>query len=319
MTSVDRFERIADLVTYGLCPLIVVVDLSYKGAKEEFKRVFELCENWWKGLHNIPWSQLLAELPGKTTRIFNLIYGDRHVSMMCIRRSIVSSLIAILLMSFVLNSIDVGGLGHTNAFVMSWQAADYAADHLHAPTVLVFALIVLANLIVDYAALLETRIVLSWIRAESAGRTLFLVLVDYAFNTLTWVFAFWGLLKIGSWLSGGPIIPTPHSIQNPIDALFFPFRVLAEWKTNHSLVPESHVPVGHIIGVFSGATYFTSLIFYAFAFVSLAIKAFRPLLDRLEGLLRWYATERSPRPLVVLSLITGAAAKLAVAIVKLSK
>jgi len=309
-------EVIAELVLKGVCPILVLLDLSYAGAKRDFDKVFEWCTTWWLTLSDLPWPTLIEELPGRITRVFEILYGERHLSFKCAFRSLLSSLLAISIMSAVINAIDMSGIGARDAASQTLDAIESVAGLLGQSGWMIGLGILLTNLVVDYVSLLETRWILSRVEPQSAPRTIVLTVIDYVLTTWLWVGAFALLIMASERLSSGATVPTPELIQGVWSAAFFPVLVTIEWFRGGSVASGQGVALGHLIALFAGSTYFTSVVFYLFATTSLALRFSRASADRLAGLLAYYVETKLPRPLTLLAVVLGVLSQALVAVLR---
>jgi len=312
--DLDLIETIANVVTYAVCPVLILVDLSFTVL--DFKGVFEFCEKWWKKLDSIPLTKVIAWLPTGVTRVFSIMYGERHLSIKCFIRSVISSLVAMLLVFLVSNGIDLSGLGANNALQHLVNAFTILGSRLSTSPWLIFAIVICSHLLIDYISLLETRFILSLVGKGGVVRTLILTILDYLASTLIWVGGFYSLVLLGNSIGGQGSVPFAK-IQHWSNVVFFPFSIAYERFSEGSIASNKGVPVGHIYGLLTYSTYFTSLVFYFFAISSISLRSVKGLRDRVVGLLRNYTQKRDPKPLTVLALFLGALSLGGVKVLKL--
>ncbi len=310
---IEKLQIISDFIIYCLCPLLVILDFSYSTL--DFDAVFKLCEKWWRTLKAIPVQKIIALLPEKVTEIFRAMYGKKHISIHCLSRSCISSILAMSIVFFLLNAFDLSGLGDNNAFEQLSRAYNVLGEKLGISPFFVFFTSLVLNLCIDYISLLETRWILSRIGKANVTRTCFLTLIDYLFTTSFWVITFYISIRIINFLIGNEAIPF-FRIDSALDIVFFPFAFASQIATTGSIANESGVPIGHIIALLSVSTYFTSIIFYIFSIATIFLRISDRLIDRLSNLLLNYSQKKVPRPLTLLGIILAAISKAAVVIVK---
>lgn len=310
----EIIEAIRDVVLYCLCPLLVILDFSYGALK--FGKVFILCEKWWESLSSLQIRRIVSLLPERITQIFVAMYGKKHFSLICIYRSIISSILAMSLVFFFLNLIDISGIGTKNVFRHIEDALVKLGARLNLSPILIFAVILLLNFIVDYFSLLETRWILSRIKKARVFRTITLSITDYICTTLIWVISFYSLVIITNSFADKEVIPFVK-MNSVIDALFFPFVFSIEYMKMGGIGSGHGIPIGHLIGLLALSTYFTSLLFYVFAFLSIVFRSAESLRVRTANVLLKYSKKRIPRPLSLLAIILGVISQGTAAIAKL--
>jgi hypothetical protein len=138
----------------------------------------------------------IEDWPGMFASVFDRVFGKKHISWRCFRRSAIVSVISVGIMSLVVTAVHGAGQG-------VW---DILSDAPLANAILFAAYVVLLNLLPDYVSLLETRLL---IRFMSAARILihplFLIL-DAAFTTLIFGIAVWlTAWMLSSLTSGEPL------------------------------------------------------------------------------------------------------------------
>lgn len=107
--------------------------------------------------------------------LFDVIYGDRHTSLKCIRRSIIISLLSLVIAIFIGNLIDNGIL----------------EDIFNEPKTLILMLI--ANVFADYVSLMETRYVLKFTSRFNGWVVAAGLLVDVIITLFIYVYLGLGL------------------------------------------------------------------------------------------------------------------------------
>jgi len=151
----------------------------------------------------------------------------------------------------------------------------------------VLAVPFILNLLVDYASLLETRFVLAHVGTTSVARTLVLTILDYIVTTLLWIVPFWLLVATTNHFYGKTVVPFVD-LRSVADILLFPFVYGIEYVVMGSIASGQGVPVGHLIGLLSFSTYFTSAVFYIFSSTTIVLRTFDALRSRVVGLLEHY-------------------------------
>jgi len=121
----------------------------------------------------------IESIPSQFALLFDRVFGERHLSWRCFKRSSVASLVAAAVSALVISPVwtrMMFGDVPLETDVLSWVAAGAAVA-------------VLINLVVDYLSLLETRLVLRYI--ESSGWLLLGLVADFVVTALIgWVV--WG-------------------------------------------------------------------------------------------------------------------------------
>jgi len=131
--------------------------------------------------------------PGQFAAVFDRIFGEKHLSWRCFRRSSMASIISVIIMSFVWVAIRPNEI---NPFVR-----DVNIVVLFAATITVS---MLANLLPDYLSLLETKIFIRWMSLSNSLFIVFMLLIlDLVITALIFIsyyaFVGWvvGLMFIG--------------------------------------------------------------------------------------------------------------------------
>ncbi len=317
--DIKKIEALSDLIFYGICPFIVLLDFSYLGLRKDMNFVFDICIKWWRSLEELPTSKIIGLLPKKITEIFNAVYGVRHFSLKCAFRSIICSILAMFFMGTIVNIVDLSGIGsHNILYYIQLTAKEIGARSGIHPVFVVF-LVIFVNLIVDYFSLLETRWVLSYAVKASAIRTIALTLIDYVFTTLLWGLGFALFVNVFNLFSGNIAIPFPDYVNSIGDIALLPLLIFLEWLNHGAIASNKGVAIGQFVLLFGGSTYFTSIIFYLFSITSLNLKVFNNLSEKAVGVLKYYSREKSPRPLILAAAILGALSKLSVALIKITR
>lgn len=306
MLDIELTNSIRDVIIFCVTPFLIVIDLSYRAL--DLRRVFSMCEEWWCTLADFDIGEVIALLPDRITRIFAAMYWSRHLSWHCLSRSVISSIFAMSCAFCLINAVDLSGLGAGNAFAQVLSACRVLGDRLEASALLVFILPFMLNLLVDYVSLLETRLVLSRVGHATVTRTVILTFIDYSITTLLWSLTFWMLISFVNLIYGSTMIPFVE-IDSPFDFLFFPFVYASEYIRDGSIASGQGVPVGHLIGIFSLSTYFTSAVFYLFSVLTVALRLFEALRRRALGLLEYYLEKQRPGPLGVVGLLLAIVAQ----------
>lgn len=314
--NLEKLAIIRDVISYCFCPLLIALDFSYSALK--FNSVFQLCEKWWRTLDSISIGMVIGQLPEKVTQIFEIMYGKNHLTWRCFYRSIISSLLAMSFVFFFLNAVDLVTQAANNAYEQIFTAYQMLGKRLGLSAFPVFCISMGLNLIVDYCSLLETRLVLSRIGKGGILRTFILTIIDYSFTTVLWVVSFFSLVKITNFVMGSDVVPFVK-IDSFLDVIFFPYIYTLEYLRVGTIARGSGIPIGHLIGLLSLSTYFTSLVFYVFSLGSIILRIFDWTRIRVADALLNYSKKKTPGPLLLLSIALGVLSQALVAILKFFK
>ena len=150
-------------------------------------------------------------LPSHFALLFDRVFGEKHWSRRCFERSIIASFAAVIVAFTVLASLNPGVL---TAFGDSGELWDLVT------TFFVYVMLsVFFNVLPDYVSLLETRIVIGYMRG-SLWRILGLVIVDgVVTNTISlasvWAVMNWFLMGMGLSLSLRDALSIPLGVGSP--------------------------------------------------------------------------------------------------------
>jgi len=142
---------------------------------EEFKKVVS------NRLKRMDFERATAGWPGAFTRLFDRLFGKRHLSWHCFLRSCIASSISVLLLTLITLTFN------QELFVM---VMEFKELFIFFPLgAFVF------NFLPDYVSLIETRYVLKWMSTHSSNWTLGALLLFDVFATFL---IFWAFGLVGS-------------------------------------------------------------------------------------------------------------------------
>lgn len=203
--------------------------------------------NWLKSLAKKSISETIIETPKWFIRAFDSIFGERHLTWRCFRRSCVASITAVFFMIIIYRLYDSS----------SWELIFFSVGGrsligLSAAIIIaLFVITLIVNLVPDYLSLLETRWILS--KAENAGimRLAMLLILDVIITG--GIFVFWSGISMYVFIRG---IMFSEGVHSSIDLFFEKVRYFTQFP----------------IGIYFYAAYFTSIWFYLFTASSLVVK-----------------------------------------------
>ena len=224
----------------------VLFSLSEKAASPDAKNAIT---RW---LKNVKLEGTPTTWPSTFASVFDSIFGKKHFSWRCFRRSCVASLIAVLVMTFIW------------AALRPLHARHQMENFVSKPGEFLVVVIVFAglNLLPDYVSLLESRYILRRMSAvqHSTGRILSLLVLDVV---LTVSIFFAALLLLGF----GFNYPFGKSAANILELYG---EGVAE-ILNHGVFLSS--PGGSLsLGIFFYTTFFTSVWVWLYAISGLVVK-----------------------------------------------
>jgi len=197
---------------------------------------------WLKSMAKRSVSQTIVESPQWFIFAFDSVFGEKHLTWRCFRRSSIASIIAVFGMSifeYFLNPI-------------AWQQY-FKSESVITGTLIVFvAILILAlilNLVPDYVSLLETRWILNKTKNAGIRKLLVLLILDV-------------ILTGGIFISGAIIFVLIINILQGLPIYLLTFRNLLD------MINWLQFPVS----IFFYAAYFTSIWFYFFTAASIITK-----------------------------------------------
>ena len=219
--------------------------------------------NW---LMNVSLSEAVSHWPEAFIETFDAVFGKRHLTFKCFRRSsIVSISLVILLM-----------LLHCTLYPESEWAQMMQSPI--GPIIVMVATLFLAivvNLLPDYISLLETRLILRYIsQTNSVKRLILFLLLDFF---LTWLifYAYLGIIALVI------LVVHPSSVK--------PYSIWEEL----SLIPET-MSLRCVIGIFWYSTFFTSIWIWLYFISTRIIRVFSRLESHMSNLISILDVEKKP-------------------------
>lgn len=222
-----------------------------------------------KWLQNIKMEGILANWPVQFISMFDGIFGERHFSWRCFRRSCIASFVSVVIVIFVLNALYSGDFKDV---VSEYDILTILFVFISAPIVL--------NFISDYFSLLETRYLIKWITIKhSFSRVITLLIFDLLVTATIW---FTWLILIG--------IPLISLDQNK--RLIEVMQDLPQdfWITiSMFIAPVRQKHIGHLLmEPLFYSSFFTSAWLWIFVLSGLVVKLINKIglsLNLLKGLL----------------------------------
>jgi hypothetical protein len=237
-------------------------------------------------------SQKLEPWPDTFARVFDRVFGEKHLTLRCFLRSSVVSFVVVF--SFLL---------------LSFFLFDKGKPHTSEPDYFVGAVVLslLSNLLPDYISLLETRLMLRFMRRTSAWRVQVpLLLVDAVITAIVAVLG----IAIGYSALGVGIVGWETG-ESPGEMFYGYRRVLAHlladpWRMMRPIFGSDPHGVGGaaVKGAYFYAAFFTSIWLWAYAGAGFLLKGAR----RLDVGFAWFNRrfDIEKKPLSSIGLVAGA-------------
>ena len=157
-----------------------VIDRILSAEKRERAAVW--AEHWWLTLDEIPVEQILRNASVRFSRLFDFIYGPQFWSLRRLGRSFLSTLFALVAMTFL--------IGPSRTFLAELRWGE--VSEMFASILLVVFLVWHLNIFVDYVSLAETRLVLT-LSYRTQFSVLVLSLFDIALTVLIFAVGWFGM------------------------------------------------------------------------------------------------------------------------------
>jgi hypothetical protein len=202
------------------------------------------------------YSKLIQKVNLLICELFDFIYDGDHYSDKRIKRSILSSIIGILVFSMLIGYSETT----QNLMIRIQGTEDYSLFVVYIVIVLLMPL--LFNFIPDYISLIETRVILDLARNKRTHTVLMLLFADLIFTTLIFIIGvtiFLVLLKFLLLMDG-----YLASILNIPDKDFFTFHFYYNliFKTEFGLVLYLTTFLTSFFWIIFVITYFLALLFH---------------------------------------------------------
>jgi hypothetical protein len=233
-------------------------------------------------------AQRVEPWPATFAKVFDRVFGERHLSWKCFIRSAVCSYIAVIVTMACLVA------AHHGLPDSSWKYT----------LVIIVAGGSVGNIIPDYISLLETRLILRWLsRSDNWLLLTTLLICDLA---VTFTLALTGAMSaeiadyaiVGWWRLGPSIWPEISGIA----ARKIQFTVLSLWLNPGSVFDLFLDPI--ILRVWLFAAFFTSIWLWLYAGAGFLLKGAR----RFDRLVAWMTAHMDieKKPLQSIGLVAGA-------------
>lgn len=129
--------------------------------------------------------------PSSFLRIFDSVFGRRHLSLRCFLRSSLVSLASVTILTMIWLSLLGVSLNEIIGPTVLWRSSYWARGAIVMPLFVALPFMLCFNLLVDYVSLLETRYVLGILAdVRSRSRTAALLTVDILATGVVWI-VFW--------------------------------------------------------------------------------------------------------------------------------
>ena len=198
-------------------------------------------------LRNLPAATMSASWPATFARVFDRIFGSRHLSWQCFLRSAVASLISIVIVTLIWAAVRPSEM-------KSFIAAESIVFVLGAP--ILSGLVV--NVVPDYASLLETRFVIGRMKNCDSRAVIAWLLFDTIASAAIFMLPYAAFIVIISYLADDTsIADSVVRILRDVPEYILPLHA----KTDS--LPD---------GVFFYSTFFTSVWVWLYAVAGFALR-----------------------------------------------
>lgn len=216
-------------------------------------------------LKNLAPESAVQSWPATFASTFDRIFGDRHVSWKCFRRSCMASTVAAFIMALVINAVNRNFVKDIVKDILDEMSKSLlrAVPGVEASiswnlgfvglfVIIAFLLLsVILNWLPDYLSLLESRYVITWMsNADSFVKLAVLLLVDLVATAVIWSVCLVPLLLV---------FDSPLSVLHDVlrGGVFF-------WKGEEA--------VYRVFGIWFYSTFFTSVWVWLYALAGFAVK-----------------------------------------------
>lgn len=209
-----------------------------------------------------------SKWPGQFIKIFDSVFGEKHLSWRCFLRSSVASYIAIFILSLV--HLSIRGIGEL--FSLNGEFDSFWILSL-------FSFGAMLNLLPDYVSLLETRYILGWIScSKSFLKTFSLLCLDLSISSLLFI--------------GGLVL---------LIYIFFLVDPTFTRSIHHELASgltdlKSGLSFEHYLGILFYSTFFTSVWIWLYVLSGLTIKIYHKAGRGFKWLNRFLDFKNKPLP-----------------------
>ncbi|MFH0780409.1 MAG: hypothetical protein V2B20_00410 [Pseudomonadota bacterium] len=251
---------------------VMEVAIHFSGIKRQWA---DRCADWWVNLQLISWPQVPA-VSQKFCDLFDAVYGANAVSAKRLFSSAISSLTSVVVIYYLL--VAILPVDYSESFILlgpfgsqvftSSHIDIYSLKHLY----LLLYCAVMVNIVPDMISLFETGFILRFSR-NGGVNTFMLFIVDLALTTLIWIA--WNIYLM-------------H---------FDP--VVAQWAESNSLWSLYSFDSSPLWITFAISTYATSLLWFAFVSIIVAIGSCKRASRRLVSIIESPVVAQLPITLIV--------------------
>ena len=266
-------------------------EVAEKGSSRQSKREMA------KKIQNFDPVKMLSGWPDICTAMFNAVFGRRHFSWKCFRRSLYSSIFFVAITAAILSILQPEAFIFWYELILMLKLSSIRV---------IFIFIFILNLLPDYLSLLKTRYIIDKMRGRDSLCIIFILLfLDFFITVIIAYLSTLSLAALAVWF-------TPQSLESQLSVYFvmieesglffgtlrfFENMFLKIFATAINIVPVilPLIPV-LILSIFFYATFFTSIWVWIFAIscivLNLAIRS--NVSVRVNRLKKYYDIENRP-------------------------
>ncbi|WP_089725733.1 hypothetical protein [Candidatus Thiosymbion oneisti] len=205
-------------------------------------------------------------------RMFDAIFGERHLSIRCFLASSVASVLSVVIISILIANIMPNEIKEAMLRAIENSYGSLIGGYL--------ILVGLVNLLPDYVSLLETRLVISIIGSSDKPSTIAVAILLDAFATLLiWLISILLFSTLLAWL-----FLEPNSWWSAIQII---------WEELLGL-SSIELPIDYLLITLAGSTYFTSVWIWLYLAGGGAVKLYYFLTSKTKLFFSFLDLERRP-------------------------
>lgn len=202
-------------------------------------------------------------------RMFDAIFGEKHLSIRCFLVSSAASVISVVIIGILMFSI-----------VPNEIKEELFPETLTVGLIFYIAYVGVFNSVPDYLSVLESRMVISFIKtSDKTSTTIIAVIFDAIFTPLIWIISFLLLLPLISWLFFDA------------DSWWSIIGIIWQGISGLSNIDSE---LDYFLLILIGSTYFTSVWIWLYLIGGGAIKSYYYLTKTTKLILRPFDLEKKP-------------------------